>query len=72
MIISKEQRNILNEYIKNLDALVENDCLDQILEEISKLQLKEGFTDDQEWLTPFGLKLQEIYDDIYLKNETVE
>lgn len=72
MIISKEQRNILNEYIKNLDALVENDCLDQILEEISKRQLKEGFTDDQEWLTPFGLKLQEIYDDIYLKNETVE
>lgn len=68
MIISEKQIEFLKEYVKNLDLLIEKDDVNDVLDKIDTLIIVKGMTKDQEWLTPFGLELQKLYDDIYNQN----
>ena len=54
--------------MKNLDLLIEKDDVNDVLDKIDTLIIVKGMTKDQEWLTPFGLELQKLYDDIYNQN----
>ena len=68
MILSKKQVEFLAKYIEDLNLLIEKDNVNDILDKIDSLIIINGMTEDQEWLTPFGLELQKIYDDIYNQN----
>ena len=68
MIISREQIEILKKYLDNIENMVEDDDLESVLDAIDSKIIIEGMTSDQEWLTPEGIILQNIYDDIYNKN----
>ncbi len=65
--ISEEYRNLLREYIENVDELIDNDSLDDLLIEIDSLVLRKGFTKDY-FLNDFGKKFQGIRDDVYEDN----
>ena len=68
MIISEKQKSYLEKYIENLHIMIEKDDLDEILDKIDTLIIVKGMTEDQEWLTPLGIELQKIYDEIYYQN----
>ena len=68
MIISREQIEFLKKYLDNIENMVEDDDLESVLDAIDSKIIIEGMTSDQEWLTPEGIILQNIYDDIYNKN----
>ena len=68
MILSKKQVEFLEKYIEDLNLLIEEDNVNDILDKIDSLIIINGMTEDQEWLNPFGLELQKIYDDIYNQN----
>lgn len=69
MIITEKQRAFLNTIIDNLDELISEDNLTELLWLIDDLIIEKGMTADQELLTPYGIELQKIYDDIYYQNE---
>lgn len=68
MIISREQIEFLKKYLDNIENMVEDDDLESVLDAIDSKIIIEGMTSDQEWLTPEGIILQNIYDDIYNNN----
>ncbi len=68
MIISEKQIEFLKEYVENLNLLIKEDDVNGVLDKIDTLIIVKGMTKDQEWLTPFGLELQKLYDDIYNQN----
>ena len=71
MIISREQIEFLKKYLDNIEfekIKKEDDDLESVLDAIDSKIIIEGMTSDQEWLTPEGIILQNIYDDIYNKN----
>ena len=68
MIISEKQIEFLKEYVENLNLLIKEDDVNGVLDKIDTLIIVKGMTKDQEWLTPFGLELQKLYDDIYSQN----
>ena len=59
-----EKRLSVEEWLEELyDELWEESKINLIIEK--------GFTEDQDMLTPFGLKLQTTYDEIYYQNENI-
>ena len=68
MKISEEQKKFLEKYVENLDVFIKKDDVNGILDKIDTLIIVKGMTDDQEWLTPFGIELQKLYDEIYHQN----
>lgn len=64
-ILTEEQKKMLREYeVEFSEEAHVNELLDKLDEKILQI----GFTEDQEWLNPVGLKLQKLYDDIYWQN----
>ena len=68
MKISEKQKEFLEKYVDNLSVLIEKNDVNGVLDKIDTLIIVKGMTDDQEWLTPFGLELQKLYDEIYYQN----
>ena len=64
-ILTEEQKKMLREYeVEFSEEAHVNELLDKLDDKITGI----GFTEDQEWLNPVGLKLQKLYDDIYWQN----
>ncbi|MBQ2278323.1 MAG: hypothetical protein II333_07110 [Clostridia bacterium] len=64
-ILTEEQKKMLREYeVEFSEEAHVNELLDKLDDRITEI----GFTEDQEWLNPVGLKLQKLYDDIYWQN----
>ena len=68
MIISEKQKRVLRFFIKDLDALIEKDNLEDVLTAIFVVTGKYGFTRDNEHLNIIGKKLDKLYDEILEQN----
>lgn len=67
MNITEEQRNILLFYIPNIDQSINNDDLDDVLDQLDDKITEIGFNRDYT-LNEIGLKLQKLYDELYVQN----
>jgi hypothetical protein len=67
ILITDDERKVLVPLMPELEKLSADEEL--FFDEFDEL-IMEHFTEDQQWLTPFGLKLQKMYDDIFYRNET--
>ena len=68
MIITKEQREYLEALIPNIQDLIEAEDDEALLEEIDFLIIDE-LDETQNYLSPKGVKLQKMYDDIFDAND---
>ncbi len=64
--INKEQKELISKYF-NPDAMIDNDNIGDLLDELDDLITDIGFDKNYE-LTEEGLKLQLVYDQIYAQN----
>ena len=67
MNITEEQRNILLLYIPNINQSINNGDLDDVLDQLDDKITEIGFNRDYT-LNEIGLKLQKLYDELYVRN----
>lgn len=67
MIITDEQKEILIKYLPNAKEIMNSDDVNDILLPLDDLITEIGF-DEKYDLNETGLKLQEVYDQIYNQN----
>ncbi len=67
MVITQQQKNLLSEYIKNMDKLIVSDDINDLLLKLDEVITEIGFDEHYE-LNEEGLKLQKAYDEIYEQN----
>ena len=72
MVITEKQKEFLSKVVNNLDNIICEDNVTALLWEIDSLIIENGMTEDQDSLTPYGIKLQKTYDDIYYQNKKWE
>lgn len=65
--VSDNQKRLLLEYLPNVEQYIENTNIDRILEELDDKITEVGFDANYE-LNEVGLKLQELYDQLYNQN----
>ena len=68
VIITDEQKRILEPLIDDLDSLLDRDSDEDLLLAIDDLIIDE-LDDEQNSLSPKGIKLQLLYDEIFAAND---
>ena len=66
MVITEKQKNFLEKYISNLDALLSSDDVNDLLLEIDDA-IVDTFDDDGN-PNEIGIQLQTIYDELFNNN----
>ena len=66
--ITQEQIDYLKPLMPNLQELLEQDSDDALLESLDFLIIDE-LDETQNFLSPKGVKLQKMYDDIFYQND---
>ncbi len=68
MIITKEQIEILRPHIPDIDALASMETDEALLDALDTLIINE-LDDAQDFLSPLGVRLQLLYDEIFQAND---
>lgn len=68
IIVTKDQIKRLKEYLPNVEDLIAADDLYEFEIEVSQLAVEYGLDENDE-MTPLGLELQNLYDEIYYQND---
>lgn len=66
--ITDEQKNILEQYIENVNLYIDNDDIENLLIEIDDVIIEHGMDMSQE-ITSKGIELQKLYDQVYNQNQ---
>jgi hypothetical protein len=69
--ITEDERKILEPLIPDLNELISADSRIDFLLALDNLII-DNLTEDQNLLTPFGLTLQRMYDDIFYRDENMK
>lgn len=67
MSITEEQKSVLLLYIPNIDRNINDDDFDGVLDQLDDKITEIGFNRDYT-LNEVGLKLQKLYDELYVQN----
>lgn len=67
MNITEEQKSILFLYIPDINQSINNGNLDDVLDQLDDKITEIGFNRDYT-LNEIGLKLQKLYDELYVQN----
>ncbi len=66
--ITNAQKEILLEYLPDLEQSISDGDIENILDELDDKIVEIGLDDDQNLLNEKGLKLQRLYDELYNQN----
>lgn len=68
MLLKKEQKTFLHEHIKGAAEAIAADQLDKLLDVLDDVIVDDVMEHNGE-LSPYGLKLQRMWDDIFYENK---
>lgn len=66
--ITDEQKNILEQYIENVNSYIDDDDIENLLIELDDVIIEHGMDMSQE-ITSQGIELQKLYDQVYNQNQ---
>lgn len=68
IIVTEEQIKKLKKYLPNIESVIEADDYDEFESQVEHLAVEYGLDENDE-MTPLGLELQNLYDEIYYQND---
>ena len=68
MILKEEQKEQIIKYVPNGEKLIEGEDLEELLMAIDNVIIGKGMNQNYQ-INKLGVKLQNLYDDIYYQNE---